>query len=632
MREDASTIPPPHNNENPSKRTRYLATTDSACDPGLVHEVLMRKYLNKMGHDSFRSLQKQIINDVVRGKDVYLTMATGMGKSLCFQIASLVRNDINNLSQHKKPGISIVISPLIALMTDQVKKLTKKEIDAAFWNSDLSYWERDRVRYNIQIGKISIVYTTPESLLSRKNGIKNLLLQYRTVTTFCIDESHCIIMWGSKFRPSYFNLAAAAEEFGRPPIIACSATVPPLMREDIIRNLNFGDDLQQYILPSNRPNIELNVERLDSLGSTFWRALQIINKIHRKYDLRKNSVIVFAGMIDTANMFYEFLKSNAPLEYDINPGIYHSKRKKHEKNATLKEFINGIKNVIVATSGFGMGIDKADVRCVIHLAMPANPEEWAQQIGRAGRDGKQSHAYLLTHHADRFAWYCVNKSSESNVRKTGQFLMKKYKINKDKPIGTLESLCASYYGLPSLSNMFKFEDALKILQRYGIIHKGGKQYYLMKGDTTTIDWEEVAAIDKRNIHSFNMMRSILEHKQCIRVALLDYFGEMIEKPHKEFPCCMNCENEKRNRTQSSTTYVSRGTYYQILGVPVDANLLQIKKAYRTLAKQLHPDKHPNEPEKYHILFQGIQEAYEVLSDAEKRQVYDTRRSRYKRKR
>eukprot|EP01083_Nonionella_stella_P093828 263111_1 len=217
------------------KRCRASQNTNShpqQCNDST--EKLITKYLSKLGHSSFRNKQREIIRDVINGHNVFLCMATGSGKSLCFQLSTLVRNELQNARSIHKPAIGIVISPLIALMSDQVSKLQRHGIAAALWNSSLNSQQKAQFKYDIQIGKIDIVYTTPESLLSRTNGIKDLLIQHRTVTTFCIDETHCILMWGSSFRPSYFRLAESLKEFNHPPVSACTATVQHVMRKDIL--------------------------------------------------------------------------------------------------------------------------------------------------------------------------------------------------------------------------------------------------------------------------------------------------------------------------------------------------------------------------------------------------------------
>ncbi|MCP4985122.1 MAG: ATP-dependent DNA helicase RecQ [Colwellia sp.] len=521
-------------------------------DSDNIIQTLMNKFLNKLGHISFRSKQKEIILDVVKGKNVFLCMATGTGKSLCFQIAILTRNAINNGAHFdNKPAIGIVISPLIALMSDQVSKLQSKGISAVFWNSTLNTHQRGQIKYDLQIGKIDIVYTTPESLLSRTNGIKDLLIKYRKITTFCIDETHCVIMWGGSFRPSYFSMAASFKDFGNPPLIVCTATVSSSMKIDIIHNLKITNNLNEYIFSMNRPNIELNIEKLSNQKFVFQRAADVIGMMHKRYDLTKNSIIIFTGMIKTATNFYEYLRTVSDL--DIVPSLFHSKIKKNNKEAILKDFMSGVKNVIVATSGFGMGIDKANVRCVIHLALPPNPEEWVQQIGRAGRDGVQSYAYLFTHFNDYFANFCVNKASKINIQKINNFLFDKFNVNKERHIGTLGKLYREMNGIPKeqkKNNMTlsdeeyyaykKYTHSMKILERYGIIHKAGNYVYLLKKDLGNIDWKEIDDIDTKNLNSYLHMQCMVQQTECIRERLLLYFGEKIKQKHNKFSCCSYC--------------------------------------------------------------------------------------------
>ena len=547
------------------KRTRYLTDTDNAVYPKV--EELIKTYLQKLGHKSFRSIQKKIILDVVDGKNAFVRMKTGGGKSLCFQISILVRNAIQSYKSHdsvRKKAIGIVISPLLALQSDQVAKLQSCGINAKFWNSTLNSQQKDQLKYDIAIGKVDIIYTTPESLFSRRNGIADTLIKCRTVTTICIDEAHCIIMWGSSFRPSYFRLAESFKDFGNPPVIACTATVPSTMKKAIIKNLNLANNITEHVAPSNRANIELNIEELESGKAVFWRALILIQEMHQKYDLSKNTIIVFGGTIKTATEFYEDLKNKASL--DIVPGLFHSRIKKDEKQGILNDFMNGSKNVIVATSGFGMGIDKANVRCIIHLAMAPNPEEWAQQIGRAGRDGKQAHAYLLTHPDDYFAECCVNKSCQYLLLRTKAFIFGNYDVNPNKRIGTPGQIYRAMYGIPeefaksSLEMTFeemiqylRFTNSMKILQRYGIIHQAGNSVWLLKKDTSDIDWKEVDDIDLKNMLSYKEMENMMHSKECIRKSLLAYFGQQYVKPKDDkFPCCSNCNKTMDVETQTNS--------------------------------------------------------------------------------
>ena len=219
----------------------------------------------------------------------------------------------------------------------------------------------------------------------------------------------------------------------------------------------------------------------------------------------------------------------------------------------MREFINGAKNVMVATSGFGMGIDVPNVRCVIHLAMAPNPEEWVQQIGRAGRDGEQSHVYLLTHPEDHFASFCVNKSSKTHVLQTKRFFLAHYAVNPNRRVGTPGEIYRIMNGIPEsekkrqmgmqeLWDWLKFTNSMKILQRYGIIHQAGNSVYFMSKETEHIDWNEVDAIDIKNRSSYHEMCRMMQQKGCIRKSLAAYFGEDYVRPEK-FSCCSECKTK-----------------------------------------------------------------------------------------
>ena len=547
---------------NPNKKLKLMNQKSSFIEESI------KANMNKMGYKEFRRNQQHIVMDIINGKNTFISMSTGSGKSLCFQLSILVNKDMyinrisneNSISTSLKFPIGIVISPLIALMTDQVNKLKSKNISARYYNSSISDKDKDEIKTRIQFGYLDILYITPESLFSKNSDIQVYLKAYSHVTTFVIDEAHCVIMWGSSFRPTYFKLNDIINELGNPTIVACTATVSNIMRNTIINNLRINtENTSVHTYTANRPNIEINIQTVMNERQSFKKAVSIITEISKKYDLSttSNCIIVYGGMIKTTQKFYEYCKNECEL--DVTPAIYHSKLKRYERDACLRDFMNGKKNVIVCTSGFGMGIDKPNVRCVIHLMLPPNMEEYYQQIGRCGRDGNQSHAYLMTYPDDHFAKCVVARSDITSIENVGNHLIGMYKRKIGKNIGRQSKLFEEMHGIqidPNDTDKMTFEEyksylqfkhAIKILARYGILQCNGCWVYLKSTNLNKLDYDEIKKTDQENEFSYLKIRDIFQENGCLRKYVLKYFddNEYIQDPN--YPCCCVCEKLDINR-------------------------------------------------------------------------------------
>ncbi|MDP1845949.1 MAG: DNA helicase RecQ [Candidatus Moranbacteria bacterium] len=321
---------------------------------------------NRFGFDRFRPLQEEIISQALLGKDAFVLMPTGGGKSLCYQLPAL-----------KMPGMTLVVSPLIALMKDQVDALKANGIPAAFINSTLSPAEIDRTQTEARTGELKILYAAPERLANP--GFQNFLSELK-ISLIAIDEAHCISEWGHDFRPDYRNLKILRNIFPGVPVMALTATATEKVREDIIRQLSLGQ-AKVFISSFNRPNLSYAVlPKKDSYD-------QLIGILQAH---KNESVIIYCFSRKNTENLAADLREEGFSALAYHAGLESGKRKKNQE-----KFIRDEARIIVATIAFGMGIDKPDVRLVVHYNLPKSIEGYYQETGRAGRDGLPSRCVLF---------------------------------------------------------------------------------------------------------------------------------------------------------------------------------------------------------------------------------------------
>ena len=326
---------------------------------------------NVFGYDEFISLQEEIIKNVLRKNNSLVIMPTGGGKSLCYQIPALIFH-----------GLTIVVSPLISLMKDQVEQLTEVGVAAVLLNSSLSPGEYRRNVERIKQEDVKLLYLAPESLLK-----PNILALLSSVQVDClaIDEAHCISQWGHDFRPEYRQLVEVRDTFKTATCIALTATATPRVKEDITNNLGF-DTSNEYIATFNRPNLFLEIV---SKSNPLDQTIKFIKKFQNE------SGIIYCFTRRQVDNLYEILKEK---DFSVKP--YHAGLSDSERSRNQELFIRDDTQIIVATIAFGMGIDKPNIRFVVHYDLPQNIESYYQEIGRAGRDGLRAHCLLLFSYAD----------------------------------------------------------------------------------------------------------------------------------------------------------------------------------------------------------------------------------------
>jgi ATP-dependent DNA helicase RecQ len=330
----------------------------------VLHEV--------WGYSAFRGPQSEIIEHVANGGDALVLLPTGGGKSLCYQIPALLRD-----------GMGVVVSPLIALMQDQVAALREAGVRAEFLNSSLSWPEQQRVEKAVRAGEVDILYVAPERLVTDRCLE---LLDASALALFAIDEAHCVSQWGHDFRPEYLRLSVLAERYAQIPRIALTATADAATRKEILTRLKL-DSARVFISSFDRPNIRYRIAERDNARK---QLLQFIRDEHAG-----QSGIVYCFTRKSVDETAAFLK-----DAGINALPYHAEKEHETRDEHLSRFIRDDAVVMVATIAFGMGIDKPDVRFVAHLDMPKSVEAYYQETGRGGRDGLPADAWMIYGLAD----------------------------------------------------------------------------------------------------------------------------------------------------------------------------------------------------------------------------------------
>lgn len=474
-------------------------------------EALQRYF----GFNAFLDGQEEVMNAILSGRDGLVVMPTGGGKSLCYQLPALCLE-----------GVTLVISPLIALMKDQVDALVARGIEATMINSTQSWDEQKERLQGIRESRWKLVYVAPErfraeSFLQALSGIE--------IALFAVDEAHCLSQWGHDFRPDYLRLGRALEKIGRPQCIALTATATPIVRKDIIDVLQLRDYFEQ-VSGFARPNLSLNITATENAQQKEDRLRSVISA-HR-------TGIVYCATRKKVEAVSETISS-----WGLKCVAYHGGMSDEERERAQNVFISKKADVAVATNAFGMGIDRSDVRFVVHYEIPGSVEAYYQEAGRAGRDGESAHCELLYNYADtRTQEFFIDGANPSVplIRDVYQFLQNAadgdFEVRK-----TLEEIAEG----AEVKNSMAVGSALATLARAGYLERfdiPGKRMRgtrLLKPQVLTrdlaIDEKAIEEKDQRDREKLKSMIDLSYSRVCRQQWILQYFGE------EEAELCGNCD-------------------------------------------------------------------------------------------
>jgi len=475
------------------------------------------------GFEEFREGQEEVISTILSGNDAMVVMPTGSGKSLCYQLPALMMD-----------GATLVVSPLIALMKDQVDALHARGLPATFINSAIPETEQRARIESLRRGEYKLVYVAPERFRSSRF---NAALRSVNISLFAVDEAHCVSTWGHDFRPDYLRLKHVIESLGNMRTLALTATATPYVRSDIIQQLGLKDP-QTFVSGFDRPNLSIEVVHTQ-------REREKISRIKRLASSHSGSGIIYASTRKAVEQVGSRLK-----ELGLSVVTYHAGMSDGQRIKAQEDFMTGRKQMIVATNAFGMGIDKAEIRFVVHYQMPGSIEAYYQEIGRAGRDGLPSTCLLLFNYADKNTHDFFIDGSYPN----GTLVRQVYDALVSTGLKRIELSATELTKRAQQKNEMAVNSALYLLERAGHIERTmvgpnrdeqgsrrSRTIFMLDDPPVSQLRTNQADVARRGDLERRKLREIIElcyTEYCYRAYILDYFGDR----HHARQCgtCGNC--------------------------------------------------------------------------------------------
>jgi ATP-dependent DNA helicase RecQ len=504
------------------------------------------------GFREFREPQGEVISGILNGQDVFVVMPTGGGKSLCYQLPAILRD-----------GVTVVVSPLVALMKDQVDALVARGLSATLINSTISAGEQQQRIRRMRDGEFKLVYIAPERFRSR--SFLQALGQI-TIGLFAIDEAHCISQWGHDFRPDYFRLGSVLEELGRPQVAAFTATATPEVRTDIVKRLGL-ENPSVFVAGFARPNLRFIVTETEGESEKYNRLRALIQ--------RYRTGIVYCATRKRVDLVGGELKS-----WGIRVVSYHGGIDDAAREEAQNQFTQNNCDVAVATNAFGMGIDRADIRFVVHFEIPGSLEAYYQEAGRAGRDGEPAECELLFNYADtRVQDFFINGSNPSIETIRNVYLLLRNMANEEGEVErSIHDLAAR---LDQESNEMAVHSAITILDRHGVIDRydiPGKRIRgtrLLQGNLQPFQLPiDIAGLREKEKRDRAKLKAVVDYaygRECRQKIILRYFGD------SDFLACGACDRCSSVRSKK-------------IRPPTEEELLVVRKALSGVARMCYRTK------------------------------------------
>jgi len=476
------------------------------------------------GFEDFREGQREVIGSILEGKDAVVVMPTGSGKSLCYQLPAMILD-----------GVTLVVSPLIALMKDQVDALRARGLPATFINSSISDSEQHARIESLRRREHKLVYIAPERFRSSRF---NAALQQIPISLVAVDEAHCISTWGHDFRPDYLRLRSVIKSLGQVQTLALTATATPYVRSDIVQQLGLNRP-QTFVSGFDRPNLSIEVIHTEKER----QKISLIRTLARQIP---GSGIIYASTRKAVEQVGNKLKA-----LDLGVSIYHAGLSDGMRIKAQDDFMSGRTQMIVATNAFGMGIDKPDIRFVVHYQMPGSIEAYYQEIGRAGRDGLPSTCVLLFNYADKNTHDFFIEGSYPDI----SIIKQVYDSLAATELRRIELSTAELARRTGESNEMAVQSALYILERAGHIQRTapalnrgargaqqGRSIIMLDSVPATKLRVDPADVSRRGELERRKLRAMIDFcytDHCYRAHILNYFGD--RKSERRCGTCGNCK-------------------------------------------------------------------------------------------